>query len=128
VFQNLSVKGVNNVHLVCQNLHQIANLFTGQRLRLCKDPTDHLQPLFQSSKLFEKLEFLEKCDYLLDPGKFQVIEEYLCFMGPHVKKLHIGGVRVDPKILQNLLNLLPNLQALEFFYVRVASQELESIK
>ncbi len=55
---------------------------------------------------------------MLDTGKFQLIEEYLVFTGPHISKLFLSDVRVDPKILQKLLDLLPNLESLDLYYIK----------
>jgi hypothetical protein len=65
------------------------------------------------------LGFGEGSDYLLDLGKFEMIEEYLGY----TKKLFINKVKVDPQILQNLLNLLPNLEALHIFCVQSARRK-----
>ncbi len=39
------------------NLHQIANLFSKQKLRFHYDSPKHLEILTQSSRIFEELEF-----------------------------------------------------------------------
>jgi heterodisulfide reductase subunit A-like polyferredoxin len=63
----------------------------------------------------------------LHPEKFQLLEDYLVFTGAYLKKFNIDanywGVKVDPKILQKLLNLLPNLQDLELNYAEIEDSE-----
>ncbi len=107
------MKDVNNVHLVCRNLHQIANLHVNPKLRFEKKSTKDLASLVESSRIFEELEFLKGSEYLLLPEKIQPLEEYLGFTGPHIKKLYISQLKVDQLVMQNLLNLLPNLEFLE---------------
>jgi hypothetical protein len=124
VFQNLSVEDMNNVHLVCRNLHKIANLQVNPRLRFEKRSARNLGILVQSSRIFEELEFVKGSYYLVQQRNFQTLEEYLSFAGTHVKKLMIrSGVEVDPVILQKLLNLLPNLRALEIEVVKTSSDQ-----
>jgi hypothetical protein len=141
VLKNLKVKDVNNVHLVCRSLHQIANLHVNPKLRLAEKSTGDLESLVKSSRIFEELEFFEDCEvvtegilicsielkkvYWLDQKKFEMIEEFIKFTGSHVKKVLIGiEVEADPIIFQKLLNLLPNLEALEleFLIVRSSSE------
>jgi hypothetical protein len=70
------------------------------------------------------LEFSNEFNHhLLDQEKFQVLEEFLSFTGPHIKKLIISRVKVDPKIFQKLLDLLPNLESIELEYVGVNKGE-----
>jgi hypothetical protein len=47
-----------------------------------------------------------------------MIEEYLGFTGPHIKKLRLSSSKVDPQILQKLLNLIPNLKCFELFWCK----------
>jgi hypothetical protein len=77
-----------------------------------------MDSLVQSSRVFQELAFSGEIDILLDPGKFQMIEEYLVFTGPQIKKLYMEGVRVNPKILQKLLDFLPNLEFVELDYTK----------
>jgi hypothetical protein len=86
VLQNLPVKDVNNVHLVCRNLHQIANLHVNPKLIFKEDSPKDLESLVQSSRIFEELELPKGFgDHLLLPVKFELLEEYLGFTGPHIK-------------------------------------------
>ncbi len=102
---------MNNVHLVCSNLHQIANLHVNPKLNFYWNSPKDLESLFQTSRIFEELEFENKCGYYLScPEKFQLLEEYLEFLGPNIKTLIIKGQYVDPMIVLKLLNLLPNLK------------------
>ncbi len=69
------------------------------------------------------IEFYKVC--LLDQEKFEMIEKFTKSTGSHVKKLSIKKLKVDPKLFQKLLNLLPNLEALELDCVCIgASEEL----
>jgi hypothetical protein len=87
-----------------------------------------LESLVQSSRIFEELKYAkESNDYLLTQEKFGMIEEYLNFMGPQIKKLVIRKATVDPKIVQKLLNLLPNLKVIELDSVKANGGE-EPIK
>jgi hypothetical protein len=125
MFQNLSVKDLNNVHLVCRNLHQIANLHVNPKLCFnWRSPKD-LESLVQSSRVFKELEFLQVRDnsYLLDPEKFELIEDYIKFTAPQIKKIAIRYVKGHPSILQQLINLLPNLEALDLVGVNGTSLE-----
>ncbi len=125
VLKNLEVKDVNNVHLVCRSLHQIAKLHVNPKLRLAENSPKDLESLVQSSRIFEELQFLEQYgaeDHWLDQKKFKMIEKFIKFTGSHVKKLFIKNQRVDPKFFQ-LLNLLPNLEALELNYVQIRASE-----
>jgi hypothetical protein len=129
VFQNLSMKDVNNVHLVCRNLHQIANLHVNPKLRFIKDSPKDLESLVQSSRVFEELKFYKGCtDYFSSHQKFATIEKYLGFIGIHVKMLTIGRMKVNPQIFQKFLSLLPNLESLELFNVESAGFELVPFK
>jgi hypothetical protein len=70
------------------------------------------------------LEFF-RCDgdYFSNWEKFEAIEEYISFAGAQIKKLIIGGgARVDQKIVQKLLDFLPNLESLELSHVISANQ------
>jgi hypothetical protein len=141
VFRKPPLKDVNNVHLVCRNLHQIANLRVNPILRLNRNPSQDLDSLVQSSRIFEELEF--KYDvkedegkvispifnehYLLYREKFEEVEKFIKITGPHIKKLTIIRVKVDPKFFQNLLNLLPNLEVLELDRVSIRASD-EPIK
>ncbi len=129
MFQNLSVEDVNNVHLVCRNLHQIASLHVNPYLIFNEDSLKNLESLVQSSRTSQELEFSWGSDgYLSSPEKFKVLEEYIRFTGIHVKKLNIEHVGVDLEIVQNLMNLLPNLEALELKRVEHTSTSDKKIK
>ncbi len=129
MFQNLSVEDVNSVHLVCRNLHQIANLQVNPYLIFNEDSLKNLESLFQSSRIFEELEFSwGSDDFLTSPEKFEILDEYIKFTGIHVKKLTIQYVRVDLEIVQNLMNLLPNLETLELKRVEHTSTSDRKIK
>jgi hypothetical protein len=85
-----------------------------------EDETEEIFPCFKKVKKV----------YWLDQEKFEMIAEYLSFTGSHVKKVIIYHVIVDPKIFQNfqnLLNSLPNLEALELDHVQIRASE-EAIK
>jgi hypothetical protein len=128
VLQNLPVKDVNSVHLVCRNLHQIANLHVNPKLSFKKGSPEDLESLVQSSRIFEELEFSKgSSDYLTSFQRFQILEKYLGFTGPHIKKLIISNLEVDLLILQNLLTMLPNLKSLELDRVELTSADEESI-
>jgi hypothetical protein len=87
------VKDVNNVHLVCRNFHQIANLHVNPKLNFGWSSPKDLKSLVQSSRIFQELVFSESRDdgYLLDPEKFELID-YIKFTGPHIKKIAISRV------------------------------------
>ncbi len=139
------MKDVNNVHLVCRNLHQIANLHVNPKLRFYgKSPNDP-ESLVKSSRIFEKFKFGYDGDedekireypystefsevYFVDPEKFEMFEKFISFTGPHIKDFSIKCINVDPKFFQMLLNLLPNLEALELFDVQKNHPIEESIK
>jgi hypothetical protein len=121
VFQYLQVKDVNNVHLVCKHFHEIANLHVNPIFRLKEDSQKNLESLIHSSRIFEELEFCEVCDYYLQPGNFQMTEEFISFLGIHIKTLTIKDQKVDQLILLNLLNSLPNLRSLELHRVECAN-------
>jgi hypothetical protein len=88
------------------------------------DSPKHLDNLVQASRIFEALEFVRcRDDCLSSQVKFEAIEEYISFTGTHIKRLTIGGSDLDQKILQKLLNLLPNLEALELIGVKSVNQE-----
>ncbi len=112
VLLNLRVKEVNNLHLVCRNLHRIANLHVNPILRFEESRDKNLESLVESSRIFEELEFWQSDDYLSDPDKFEMIREYISFTGSHIKKLTINCLKVDQEIGLKLLNLLPNLKYL----------------
>jgi hypothetical protein len=124
VLKNLPVSDVNSLHLVCRNLHQIANLHVNPVVRFIKDSPKDLESLVQSSRVFEELKFDEGCSYyFLSQEKFEILEEYLGFTGNHVKILTIGPMKVDPQIFQKFLNFLPNLDCLELSGVKSAGLE-----
>ncbi len=123
------MEDVNNVHLVCRNLHQIANLHVNPKLCFHKDSSKGLESLIKSSRIFEELEFSYGSDeYLLSQEKSQILEKYLGFTGPHTKTLKICNLKVDSMILQKLLNLLPNLKALELNSIKILTTNEEPIK
>jgi hypothetical protein len=129
VFQNLSVEDVNNVHLVCRNLHQIANLHVNPKLRFIKNSPKDLEMLVQSSRIFEELKFDGGCtDYFASQEKFEILEEYLGFTGSHIKKLEIDFMKVIPLTFQKFLSLLPNLESLELDFVQSAGLKQVPIK
>ncbi len=112
------MKDVNNVHLVCRNLHKIANLHVISKLLFNEKSLQNLDNLVKSSRIFEKFEFaIGYDDYLLIQEKFQMIEEYISFTGSHIKKLNITFIKVDLEILQKLLPMLPNLEFLDLYSV-----------
>ncbi len=115
MLQNLRVKDVNNLHLVCRNLHQIANLHVNPKLSFDWNYPGDMESLVQSSRIFEALEFYwcYFSGYIVNQEKFEPIEEYLSSTGAHIKKLTFSHVKVDQKIYWRLLNLLPNLETLE---------------
>ncbi len=79
---------VNNLHLVCRNLHQIANLHVNPKISFEKDSPRKLKSLVQSFRVFKELDFLDGNDqHLLRREKFGMIKEYIRFAGIHVKKL-----------------------------------------
>ncbi len=120
------MKNVNNVHLVCRRLHQIANLFVYPKLSIDGKSTKDLESLVQSSRVFEELEFsFGFGDDLLYRIGFEIFQEYLSITGPHIKILIIISIKVDPQIFQNLLNLLPNLEALELDRVKSEDSSLD---
>jgi hypothetical protein len=83
-----------------------------------------LEALVKSSRIFEELEFTQgSACYLLEQEKFKVLEKFIGFTGPHIKKLIIGLIEVDPLIFQKLLNLLPNLESLDLDMVENTSLE-----
>jgi hypothetical protein len=59
----------------------------------------------------------------LEQEKFQVLEKFIGFTGPYIKKLIIGLIEVDPLIFQKLLNWLPNLEVLDLEMVENRSLE-----
>ncbi len=112
------MRDVNNVHLVCKKLHQIANLHVNPKFRFKECSQKNIESLVQSSRIFEKLEFdFRSDDYLWSQEKFERIEEYLGFTGIHVKELKFKEMKVNPMIVQKLLNLLPNLNSLELNFI-----------
>ncbi len=128
MIENLRAKDVNNLHLVCRNLHQIANLQVNPKLRFDYNSPKNLESLVRSSRVFEELEI--NCSLVEDgfsEEKFEAIEEYISFTGAHIKRLTISVVEVDQKIMQKLLDLLPNLESLEPSYVQWVNPE-QSIK
>ncbi len=129
MFQDLKVNDVNSVHLVCRNLHQIANLLVNPVVRFKEGSSKPLEDLVQSSRIFEELKFYMRCtDLFASQEKFEVLEEYLGFTGFHVKELTLSRMKVDPLILQKFLSLLPNLKSLELFNVESTGLEEVPIK
>jgi hypothetical protein len=58
-------------------------------------------------------------DYLLSLERLPpVLKEYLNFTGPHVEILIINRVNLHQMVVLELLNLFPNLKAIEMDYVR----------
>ncbi len=66
-------------------------------------------------------------DFLL-PEKFQILEEYLGFTGPHIKKLTIIIETLDQLVFQKLLDFCPNLEALGLFNALGIDENEELIK
>jgi hypothetical protein len=134
VFQELPVKSVNNVHLVCRNLHQIANLYPNRKLSFSQDSPKHLESLYKSTRTFKELAFADGSDQLWRPEKFELLEGLISFTGSQIKTLTIRGMnpairmKVDQLIFQKLLNLLPNLQTLEVDGIECKTANKESIK
>ncbi len=128
MFQLLPVKSVNNVHLVCRNLHQIGNLYRNQKLSLNQDSPKHLESLYKSTRTFKDLAFEDGSDHLWRPEKFELLEGLISFTGTQIKTLTIRRMKVDPLILQKLLNLLPNLESLELGEIKCRSVGEGSIK
>ncbi len=140
MLQNLPVKDVNNVHLVCRNLHQIANLHVNPIVRLNRKSPQDLESLIKSSRIFQELQFLEPlgaenienstvCNAcFLNPEKFYEIEKFISYTGPHIKKLTIILVILDPEFFQLLLNFLPNLEALDLNCIQINNPIEEPIK
>ncbi len=113
------------MHLVCRNLHQIANLHVNPKVKLqFAKPEKDLERLVQSSRIFEELRIGEGFnEYMNVQERFKVIEEYLGFIGPHIKRLEIIFLKPDLKILQKLLNLLPNLESLWLIVASIVASE-----
>jgi hypothetical protein len=128
VFQNLNGKSVNSLHLVCRNLHQIANLHVHPIVRFKKNSPEDVESLLGSQRIFEELAFSDTCFFLLSPKRFEFLEEYIGFLGFHVKKLTISKTKVNQSIVQKLLDLLPNLEGLELNEVWDANGNEELIK
>ncbi len=128
VFQNLEVKDVNTVHLVCRSLHQIANLQVNSRLKFDHGYRKDLESLVRSSRVFEELTFEGTFKSSLCSDDFAMIEELISFTGIHVKKLIIRERDVDLKTVQKLLNLLPNLKSLEIGQFKKKPANKEPIK
>jgi hypothetical protein len=85
VFQYLMVKVVGNLHLVCRNLHQIANLHVNPKLHIEENSQKSLESFVQSSRIFEELQLSGKCDVNLKCLKiFGMIEEFIGFTGIHI--------------------------------------------
>ncbi len=120
VVQNLKVKDVNNLHLVSRNLHQIANLHVNQKFKIGRNSPRDLSSLFQSSRIFQELEFESNChDYsLFCPDKVEILDQFISFTGSHIKKFAIKAMKVDLMTVQKWLNLLPNLESLELSLVK----------
>jgi hypothetical protein len=118
VFQYLSVRDVNNVHLVCKELHQIANLHVNPKLSFKRKSTIDVESLVESTRIFEEVEFVDDQTprtYLqsLNPKNFEILEDYIEFIGSHVKKFVFSIDRTDLVIFLKLLNSFPNLESLE---------------
>ncbi len=121
------MQDVNNVHLVCRNLHQIANLQVNPKLRIDQASSRNLKSLLQSSRIFQALSFSGSNDFLSCQKQFEMIEDYIGSTGTHVKKLSLDNLEVDQMIVQKLLNLLPNLEAFELVVIKSINPE-QSIK
>jgi hypothetical protein len=104
VFQNLKVKDLNNVHLVCRNFHQIANLVATPILHLHEKSLKHPETLIQSSRIFEELKFGYDYD---DYSHREKIEEFVRLRGRHIKRLVIDVVDFNPL---KVLNWFPKLK------------------
>ncbi len=113
---------MNNLHLVCKNLHQIANLYVNPILNFNSELRRSLRVLVQSSRIFEELYFT-----LSSEKNFKFLENYFRFTGSYVKTLIIRPCNIDQQILLNFLNLFPNLKSLEVD-VEIDSPSEEAIK
>jgi hypothetical protein len=80
---------------------------------------EYLKSLVQSSRIFQELEIGYE------------IEEYIGFMGPHIKKLELASAKVELKVVQKLLNYMPNLKFLYLFGLKInpnADEDADLIK
>jgi hypothetical protein len=120
---------VNNVHLVCRSLHQIANLYPNPRLSFSRDSPKDLESLYKSTRTFKELAFGYGSDQLWHSEKFELLENLISFTGSQIKTLTIIEMKPDtPLILQKLLNYLPNLESLELDGIKFRSASEEAIK
>jgi hypothetical protein len=71
---------------------------------------------------------MDRCDYLLGPEKFEVLDGFISFNGIHIKELTISDLNVDQKILQKLLNLLPNLESLDMGFTQNTLEGIFDVK
>jgi hypothetical protein len=82
VFQHLSTKEVNKVHLVCHNLHQIANLFVHPELKIESWCGKNLEALAQSSRMVEELNFQSHVELLEENKNFKAIKPFIIHCWP----------------------------------------------
>jgi hypothetical protein len=123
------VKDVNDLHLVCRNLHQIANLYPYRKLSFSRDSPRHLESILKSSRTFKELSFEYGSNPLWQPDNFKPLEGLIKFTGPQIKTLTIIEMKPDiPLFLQKLLNYLPNLEFLELSGIKFRSASKEAIK
>ncbi len=125
VLNYLPMRSVNNVHLISRNFHRIANLHVNPILRFDKRSTvNSLKSLFESSRVFEKLQFGEShfpphlSNFKLIDCSEETGEKYISFLRPSIKKLSVGFLTLAPKILMDLVKSLPNLESIEFKSVK----------
>jgi hypothetical protein len=129
VLQNLSVRNVNNVHLVCKKLHEIANLYPNPKLSFTEDSPKDLESLFKSTRIFKELAFEYGSDELWRPEKFKPLGNLFTFTGSQIKTLTIVEMNPDtPLVLQKMLSYLPNLESLELSGIKFRSTSKEAIK
>lgn len=109
---------MNNVHLLCQNLHRIANLWVNPILRFNqKSAGKSLDHLVHSSRVFQELEFKES--ELLHPDVL-----FFNSLAPSIKILSIYRLTVDTKCLMDLINALPGLESIKLSHVRSSSDQI----
>ncbi len=126
------MRSVNNVHLLCHNFHRIANMNVNPILRFTSRSSDRcLESLFHSSRIFQALEFKEfpykrptifnSVDCTTEP-----VQKYINHVTPCLKELTVDHIIVEPKILLDLINALPNLEAVKFSYLNLRDETRDS--
>jgi hypothetical protein len=135
VLSYLPVRSVNKVHLVCHNLHRIAEFWVNPVLRFSRKPTfKSLERLVHSSRVFHELKFkgfdlFSLPVYLLvtpcgEEIVKQFIEKFFGSMAPYIKKLSINHVTLSTEFLTNLINALPNLESIKLDHVEVPNGQI----